>query len=146
MIQNFKEFSPGIFRGGQPVTPEDWLGLRNLGITQVIKLNEIYEGSDAPGQAAGMQLFHSPISTGEQTLLEPDLDAIRDVIGFIRPGTFIHCSHGQDRTGLVVALFRVWIQRWPIEAARKEMIACGYHKILFGLEKAWADLSKTSGP
>ena len=40
--------------------------------------------------------------------------------------TFIHCHHGEDRTGLVVALFRVEVQHWTPKAAFDEMIKYGF--------------------
>jgi protein tyrosine/serine phosphatase len=40
---------------------------------------------------------------------------------------FVHCEHGVDRTGLVVALYRVKYQNWDIEAAHREMVAMGHN-------------------
>ena len=34
----------------------------------------------------------------------------------------MHCYHGADRTGLVVAMYRVIYQGWSFDAARSEMI------------------------
>jgi protein tyrosine/serine phosphatase len=39
---------------------------------------------------------------------------------------FIHCEHGKDRTGLIVALYRVFYQGWPKAKAHNEMIALGH--------------------
>ena len=46
---------------------------------------------------------------------------------------YIHCKHGQDRTGLVVALYRIFNEGWTPVEARKEMLQLGFHTMLLGL-------------
>jgi protein tyrosine/serine phosphatase len=46
---------------------------------------------------------------------------------------FVHCQQGEDRTGLIVGLYRVETEHWSPAAAYREMIAKGFHKILFFL-------------
>ncbi len=48
---------------------------------------------------------------------------------------FIHCAHGSDRTGTMVAAYRVRIQDWPKEDAIKEMVegSFGFHQIWEGI-------------
>lgn len=129
-----------IYRGGQP-RGDDWQRLRDLGIEQVIKLNPERLTVDEERVEMGEgELFYCPITTVEQTLTEPDLEFVGAAAAFIRPGTFIHCEHGQDRTGLVVALYRI-STGWTKESARLEMMANGFHPVLFGLDKAWSDLT-----
>lgn len=41
---------------------------------------------------------------------------------------FVHCLHGKDRTGLLVAMYRVARQGWSVEDAYKEMKYCGFHR------------------
>lgn len=40
---------------------------------------------------------------------------------------FIHCKHGQDRTGLLIGLYRVLVQQWSPEKAYNEMVELGFH-------------------
>ena len=49
----------------------------------------------------------------------------------------VHCYHGADRTGLIVAMYRIIEQGWSIEDAKREMTAggFGYHPIWINLEK-----------
>lgn len=128
-----------IYRGGQPTTNEQWQALSNAGVKQVIKLNEDSEGSDDGALMVGrMDVFRIGISTTEQIVTQPDPQYLIDAVGFIKPGTFVHCSHGQDRTGLVIGLYRLK-QGWSKYKAQSEMEAHGIHWDLFGLAKAWAD-------
>jgi hypothetical protein len=142
-IPNFFQLddAPDIYRGGQPTRPDDWACLQSIGIHQIIKLNEGNHSEPRMLQSPTWSLFLSPISTGEQIFTEPDLESLRDVVGFIEPFTFIHCTHGQDRTGLVVGLYRVLRQGWLKSKAYDEMLAHGFHPELLGLVKAWEDLA-----
>jgi len=139
MIPHLVNFGPELWRGGQPEEPADWEHLAGLGVNQVIKLNAHWEGID---QVLGlMKLFYCPLSPVQQVFTEPDLQQIRDAVAFIEPGTFIHCTHGQDRTGLVVGAYRVSRCGWTKEQAYYEMLERGFHPILLGLAKAWEDLN-----
>lgn len=141
-IPNFKQVAPGVWRGGQP-DAEGWRTLLGLGVTNVVKLNTGAEGSDIPALGCGMAVREYPISFLEQTVGEPSRLSLAIAVELIEPGTFVHCLHGQDRTGLVVALWRVRKCGWTKQEARAEMLACGFHKSLKGLERAWEDEPET---
>jgi protein tyrosine/serine phosphatase len=48
----------------------------------------------------------------------------------------IHCYHGTDRTGIMVAMYRIIYHSWSIATAKKEMLQgpYGYHSIWKNLE------------
>jgi len=43
----------------------------------------------------------------------------------------IHCQHGSDRTGLMIAMYRIIYQNWSKDEALDEMVngGFGYHSI-----------------
>ena len=43
----------------------------------------------------------------------------------------VHCYHGADRTGLIVASYRVIYQHWDLNEAKREMQQgpYGYHSV-----------------
>ena len=43
----------------------------------------------------------------------------------------VHCSHGADRTGMIIALYRVLYQNWSKEEAIREMKCCCHHHFWF---------------
>ena len=44
---------------------------------------------------------------------------------------FVHCKHGADRTGTMVAIYRIVVEGWSKEDAIKEMRqgGFGYHEV-----------------
>ena len=134
---NFSEVAPGIYRSGQPFS-ESWHYLKTVGVKRVIKLNPDSEGDDSAALDFGMELCKCPISTMQQVLTEPDVQNLYLAVQLIQPGTLVHCSHGQDRTGLIIGLWRRQ-QGVSKDDAYAEMKQHGFHWELFGLGKAWED-------
>ena len=143
-IPNFAQVDYTIARGGQP-TIEGWVWLASQGYTNVIKLNTDEEGSDAAAEAIGMTVQRFPISLTDQIFYLKHRDLIWGAVDAIKPHTYIHCEHGQDRTGLVVAVWRVDSIGYDaniIAMAQNEMLAHGFHKSLFGLWNFWEGLTQ----
>lgn len=127
-----------VYRGGQP-TDEGWQWLKNQGVLYDVKLNLDSEGSDAPAFPSGIQQKAFLINLWQQTFGEPSCGLIANAVNVIKSGNvFVHCEHGQDRTGLVVAAYRV-SQGWSKASAQAEMMECGFHPILLGLWRCWND-------
>jgi protein tyrosine/serine phosphatase len=115
----------GLYRGGQP-TPHQIELLHDLGVQTVIDLR--HGSTDAEAAAAkrlGMHFvrfpFYGPFGAGSQFL--------KGIVEAIRSGgnVYVHCHVGRDRTSLVVALYRVLVDKWdPAEAWQKEAVAYGY--------------------
>ncbi len=136
-IPNFSQVTTGVWRGGQP-TAAGWRYLQSLGVKWDVKLNSERESSDVEAEANGIQIVHLPISLVQQTvgtLPKELLDAA--VSALARAGTFVHCEHGEDRTGLVVGAYRVRVEHWTKHAAYEEMKAHGFHPLLRGLYRSW---------
>lgn len=125
-----------VWRGSQPKVPE-WNDLKVHGITHVVKLNEQTEGDDLAATALGMDVLYRPINLCDQLIFRPSKPFIVDAVNGIVPNTFVHCSHGEDRTGLVIGCWRVWRCGWTKEAAWKEMLDHGFHFELLGLSLFW---------
>lgn len=53
----------------------------------------------------------------------------------------VHCYHGADRTGVIVAMYRIVYHGLPIAAAREEMMheRFGYHSIWRNLERLFTE-------
>jgi tyrosine-protein phosphatase SIW14 len=125
-----------IYRGAQP-TENGFVKLRQLGIKTVLDLR-----NEDPSQIAqekslveslGMRFISVPLS-GFFSPKVLDMARIHNVMSSqaLKP-IFVHCQHGQDRTGLVVALHRIFSENIPVFDAKAEMIQLGFNQILFGL-------------
>ena len=139
-IPNLVFVCPSIYRGGQPAGLPGWQYLQSIGISNVIKLDTAEEGDDTLGESLGMTVHRHPIDTLQQLVTGPDAGMIAQAAAEITPGTFIHCKHGQDRTGLLVGYYRVKEQHWSKAEAYAEMLAGGFHPALLGLQRFWESL------
>ena len=153
-IPNLSQVGPGIWRSGQPTSADQWLYLKSLGITKVIKLNMDGEGSDDGARAAGLTVYELGIEPeGDKdvfdnilnTFVKPDPNKVDEAEAIIEVGggILVHCTHGQDRTGIAIGLHRVLHDHWTKDAAYQEMIKHGFHPELHGLHEFWENFNGT---
>lgn len=142
-IPNLAEVDPirNVYRGGQPDGIEGWIYLRDqLGINTVLKLNTDREGSEHLAESLGLTIIRAPLNfwqqIGIQSIPPHYLD---DTLQRASPWTnlFIHCEHGEDRTGDMVADYRLRINNWPKDQATQERDKHNFHPILHGLYELW---------
>jgi tyrosine-protein phosphatase SIW14 len=125
--------SPGIFRGPQPKNLEEFQFVARQGIRTIIDLEN--ERGEAQWEAKQCEeasiLFHSLPMTAFGF---PQPETVRAALSFlacpVHHPILVHCLHGQDRTGLIVALHRVRSEGWPKWRAWEEMVDHGYHRVL----------------
>ena len=140
-IPNFSEVEAGIYRGGQP-NDQGWQYLRSLGVTNVVKLNRGAADSPTPGMT--VHFIPLPPATICEMFQQPrSNDVWRAVQAMNQGGTYVHCQHGRDRTGLVVGCYRLWIDGWSEPAAAREMGAQGYRWYIPGLTTFWKSVTST---
>jgi protein tyrosine phosphatase (PTP) superfamily phosphohydrolase (DUF442 family) len=126
-IRNFDQVDAHVYRGGQP-TEEGFQYLAQLGVKTVIDLRET--GYRSIGERrmvtqAGMTYVNVPM-----TRFKPPTDAeISKILGMLEDGTsgsvFVHCRRGADRTGVVIATYRIDHDKWDNSRALKDALAHG---------------------
>ncbi|MEQ1878762.1 MAG: tyrosine-protein phosphatase [Bdellovibrionia bacterium] len=127
-IARFSQVTKQIFRGGQPDTRAEYDFLKSNGIKTIINLRNDgeYEKSIAQQYGFGFKWFPmSAYQAPSQQMVEAALTAMNDPA--LQP-VFVHCLHGKDRTGMMIAIHRVVYQRWPQRAAYNEMISFGFNR------------------
>lgn len=125
-----------IFRGGQPQCLADWQRLQHMGVVNVIKLNSDEDGKDESFTVElGMQLTKCYIPN-ISLAFHVDAQTLGAAVEFIVPRTFVHCEHGEDRTGCACGLYRT-STGWSKADAWREMIECGFHQVFYGLTEAF---------
>lgn len=120
-LQNFWQVSPLLYRSAQPL-PEDFRELQRRGISEVLDLRLYHR--DMPAPEATLDLQQAPLSAGN--INSWYLTQALQVIANARQPVLVHCLHGSDRTGLVVAMYRVVCQGWSKQQAIEEMEDGGY--------------------
>jgi protein tyrosine/serine phosphatase len=134
-IERFSEVSPGIYRGARP----DQAGLQYLAGLKVqydldLEDNDAAVASEAGVvPALGIALEKEPLSG----FWAPNDAQVDRILAYVadpshRP-LFIHCTHGEDRTGLIVGLYRILYEHVDPKTAYQEALDHGFHKILFPL-------------
>ena len=132
----FEVVANKIYRGAQP-TDVGISELAHMGVRTILDLRD-----EDPNQIAaegqyvkvkGMNFISVPLS-GFFEPSEENMNKIQSVLNdkSLQP-VFIHCQHGQDRTGLSVGLYRVKTEKVSAKLAEKEMLSHGFHKQLLGL-------------
>jgi len=58
---------------------------------------------------------------------------------------FLHCRQGQDRTGIVVAAYRMKVDGWSLADAEAEMRSFGFHDIWMELKEFIREYAKGLG-
>lgn len=132
-IANFGQVTPTLFRGGQP-SAEGYRELRQLGVEMVVSFrHERGENSleRREVEAQGMHFVSLPWHAWEL----PSDDDVRRFLGLLatNPNTkvFVHCQQGRDRTGAMIAIYRVALDHWCPASAVSEMKAYHYHHFFF---------------
>src|SRR5258706_15968861 len=108
-IKNFYQVDEHVYRGAQP-NDDGFKYLAKIGVKTVIDLREADERSKAEERvvtAAGMKYINVPM-----TGLTPPREAeIAKILGLLEDGqtgpVFVHCKRGADRTGAVIAAYRI---------------------------------------
>lgn len=136
-IVNFRTVEPGFYRGGQP-DAQGFQYLKSIGVKTVINMNDnvsdIRQEKINTG-AEGLQWLNVPLS-GIFPPHDSDVKTIQDALAdpANRP-VYLHCLHGEDRTGLMVGVYRVRVDKWTPKKAHDEMMSNGFHPVLVGLEE-----------
>lgn len=132
-LKNVGYVAPGVFRGAEP-EQAGYETLKKMGIRTVINLRSSHSEKDVV-EKTGMRSFEFPmITTGYPDFKK--IDAIVDLLADpANQPVFIHCRQGKDRTGLLIACYRMKIDKWPCERAIEEMEGFGFSNLWFELKK-----------
>ncbi|MEO6656050.1 MAG: dual specificity protein phosphatase family protein [Pyrinomonadaceae bacterium] len=126
-LPNFHQVNEKLYRGGQP-KEGGFAELKQLGIKFVIDLRDDDDNALKEKklvEAAGMQFINFPLGSWNR----PDMKDIDDIIGKIKTAenqpVFVHCKRGSDRTGTVVAVYRMTTDGKTAKEATDEAVDFG---------------------
>jgi tyrosine-protein phosphatase SIW14 len=131
-VHNAAKINDVLFRGAQP-SEQGLAELKKLGITTIVDLR----GNRGPmlreraaARALGINFVSIPIpgmSPPSHAQVAQFLQLFQDTHQRI----FVHCYFGEDRTGVMVAAYRIAEQRWTADQAAREMNSFGFHYYLY---------------
>jgi tyrosine-protein phosphatase SIW14 len=122
-LPNFKIVNDRILRGGQP-SDDGFKKLAERGVKTVVDLRWVNEHSIPHEkeivEADGMRFISVPM----KGLSAPSLEQMTKVLGILENSdswpVFIHCRRGADRTGTVLACYRISHDHWENQKALEE--------------------------
>ncbi len=137
-IPRFHQVNDRVYRGGQP-SDKDWAGLAKLGIKTVVDLRPSSEHSTVAEQraveAAGMHYINVPMHGVEA----PSDENVAKVLALFNSDSdgpvFVHCRRGADRTGTVIACYRISHDHWQNPKALQEARSMGMSWVEIGMQR-----------
>ncbi|MDA8137159.1 MAG: dual specificity protein phosphatase family protein [Desulfobacteraceae bacterium] len=126
-LKNFYKVDDHLYRSAQP----DDTGMKALeqrGIKSVLNLREFHSDKDE-AEGTALKLIDVPMNAAK--IKDEDVITALKTIQSAQGPILVHCWHGSDRTGAVIAMYRIIIQGWSKQAAIDELVngGYGYHSI-----------------
>jgi len=136
-LENFAKVSDALYRGAQP-SREGFIQLKAMGVKTIVDLRDHH--SDLKNlRGLGFRYAHVPCES-----LRPEEN---NVLAFLKVVTdpqnqpvFVHCMHGSDRTGMMVACYRMVVQGWDRQNSMAELPNFGFHNIWLDIKMFLRDM------
>jgi tyrosine-protein phosphatase SIW14 len=125
-IQNFYRVDDHVYRGAQP-TKKGFEYLAKIGVKTVLDLRKAGKRSSAEEhivRALGMRYVNVPMA-GLTPPTQAQISWILTLLEINTGAVFVHCKAGSDRTGAVIAAYRIDHDHWANALALREARACG---------------------
>jgi tyrosine-protein phosphatase SIW14 len=135
-IPNFSEVEPWLYRGGRP-EPDGIKALAARGIRTIVSLERGWfekESSETKeerrlAEKGGLRFIHVPL----HPFFKPGSEDLRRVLSIVLDPAchpvLVHCRKGSDRTGIIIAGFRIRHQGWTVDQAYEEMKSFGHKSV-----------------
>jgi protein tyrosine phosphatase (PTP) superfamily phosphohydrolase (DUF442 family) len=122
-VANLWRVETDLYRSARPESA-GFQELEKLGVKAVLDVES--PADEAAAKGTKLKLFHVPMNAfGLRD--ESVLEAMKILSDPANRPIVIHCQHGADRTGAMMALYRVVVEGWSKDDAIREMNAGGYH-------------------
>lgn len=135
---NFRKVDNNYYRSGK-INKCDYPVLRKIGVKTIIDLRmNLFDSAKNEKIAANnneINYFSIPMNA----IIPPTDEQINEFFSIINNTNYlpvlVHCTHGQDRTGIMTALYRLKNNHWTYDKAYKEMLDNGYHPYKYFMQK-----------
>lgn len=127
-LPNLHCISSNLYRCAQP-SAEGLRAAEKLGIRTVVNLRAFHSDKD---EAKSTSLKTERIRFNTWNAEEEDVVQFLKIVTNTNGGPYlVHCLHGADRTGTMIAVYRMAVQGWSKDEAIQEMTQgdFGYHTV-----------------
>lgn len=150
-LPRFKQVSERLYRGAQPLDG-GISKLRELGVNTVINLRRADDRSrseETEVRALGLNFYNIALPNWGRPQ-DARVVRIMEIINAPESGrVFIHCKAGVDRTGVIVAIYRMTHDGWTSNRALAEAEHSGMRRIQFWMRdyvEDYGDRVRRVGP
>lgn len=126
-LENWYKVDDLVYRSEQP-DDKGMAEVERFGIRRVLNLREFHSDDD---EVKGTSLKTFQLHLNAAKIADADvIEALKIITSSDQP-ILVHCWHGSDRTGTIVAMYRIVVQGWSKQAALDELVngGYGYHSI-----------------
>ena len=136
-VPNFQTVNDRVYRGGQP-SEEGFRNLAAMGIRTIVDLQEEGHRSKAEKKlvkSLGMRYINIPMKGMRNPNDKQVSHALKTLQDDSHAPVFVHCKRGADRTGMVVACYRIEHDNWEPQRALSEARSYGMSWYQFPLQR-----------
>ncbi len=148
-IQNFAGVNANIYRGGRPSASDLSILKSKYKIKTIIDLEDqssVMAVEQKNAEAIGINWIKEEMSA---TVVPGDSE-LADINEILTDPSYfpiyVHCLHGEDRTGLVIGLYDVEVQKMDPAVAYQEMLRSGFHPKYTALDETFRNKTGYDGP
>lgn len=127
-VPNAGKVSDTLYRGAQP-RDLGYQQLKNLGVNIVVDLRNT--GPDAPERIVVEGFGMRYVRLATSAFFGPSDNQVASFLKLLRDNPkqkiFVHCYYGDDRTGVMIAAYRMAEQHWTADQAYNEMRFFHFH-------------------
>ncbi len=127
--RNFAVVEPGVlYRAGEGKVFQIQNVIRDYRIKTILCLRKVRVLEDERKMAEANQVafVYRPIDSEKPVPESKCLEFLKMVKDPARTPILVHCAQGKHRTGFFVAVYRMVIDKWPLDRALKEMESHGF--------------------
>lgn len=133
-----RQIAPGIYTGTAPQSEADYATLQRLQVQTVVDMRKFRPLASRQEAATveryGMRHYLIPLGFQPTKTGTPEC-VLRILADACQQPVYIHCQLGRDRTGMIVALYRVRYLGWSPEAAYAAMERQQFNPLLRDLDR-----------